>query len=172
MVDVERSKLESGLTLLWLSMVGIAVVALFVCAATLLATAEFLYRHKEKNVRKRPLFWEFWFSLVQPETLVRRTPCPPARHANFSPRLAPRARGPVYRHILARNRTRRRHFGAGFQPLGPILPGFLQGMIVEWSFAMLALKRRQADNKPPARCRDLPSVRLTATVEDIAVQRR
>jgi len=73
----ERSKLESGLTLPWLSMVGIAVVALFVCAAALLATAEFLYRHKEKNVRKRPLFWEFWFSLVQPETLVRRTPCPP-----------------------------------------------------------------------------------------------
>jgi small-conductance mechanosensitive channel len=45
MVDVERSKPESGLTLLWLSMVGIAVVALFVCAAALLATAEFLYRH-------------------------------------------------------------------------------------------------------------------------------
>jgi hypothetical protein len=45
MVDVERSKLESGLTLLWLSMVGIAAVALFVCAAALLATAEFLYRH-------------------------------------------------------------------------------------------------------------------------------
>jgi hypothetical protein len=45
MVDVERSKLESGWTLLWLSMVGIAVVALFVCAAALLATAEFLYRH-------------------------------------------------------------------------------------------------------------------------------
>ena len=45
MVDVERSKLESGLTLLWLSMVGIAVVALFVCAAALLATAEVLYRH-------------------------------------------------------------------------------------------------------------------------------
>jgi hypothetical protein len=45
MVDVERPRLESGLTLLWLSMVGIAVVALFVCAAALLATAEFLYRH-------------------------------------------------------------------------------------------------------------------------------
>jgi hypothetical protein len=45
MVDVERSKLESGLTLLLLSMVGIALVALFVCAAALLATAEFLYRH-------------------------------------------------------------------------------------------------------------------------------
>jgi hypothetical protein len=45
MVDVERSKLESGLTLLWLSMVGIAVVALFACAASLLATAEVLYRH-------------------------------------------------------------------------------------------------------------------------------
>ena len=41
----ERSKLESGLTLLWLSMVGIAVVALFVCAAALLATVEFVYRH-------------------------------------------------------------------------------------------------------------------------------
>ena len=45
MVDVERSKLESGLTLLWLSMVGIAVVALFVCAAALFATIEFVYRH-------------------------------------------------------------------------------------------------------------------------------
>ena len=45
MADAERSKLESGLTLLWLSMVGIAVVALFVCAAALLATVEFLYRH-------------------------------------------------------------------------------------------------------------------------------
>jgi hypothetical protein len=45
MVDVERSKLESGLTLLLLSMVGIALVALFVCAAALLAAAEFLYRH-------------------------------------------------------------------------------------------------------------------------------
>jgi hypothetical protein len=43
MVDVERSKPESGLTLLWLSMVGIAVVALFVCAAALLATIEFVY---------------------------------------------------------------------------------------------------------------------------------
>jgi hypothetical protein len=30
--------------LLWLSMVGIAVVALFVCAAALLATVEFVYR--------------------------------------------------------------------------------------------------------------------------------
>ena len=45
MVDVEGAKLESGLTLLWLSMVGIAVVALFVCAAALLATVEFVYRH-------------------------------------------------------------------------------------------------------------------------------
>jgi hypothetical protein len=43
MVDVERSKLESGVTLLWLSMVGIAVVALFVCAAALFATIEFVY---------------------------------------------------------------------------------------------------------------------------------
>jgi hypothetical protein len=42
MVDVERSKPESGLTLLWLSMVGIAVVTLFVCAAALLATIEFV----------------------------------------------------------------------------------------------------------------------------------
>jgi hypothetical protein len=45
MADAERSKLESGFTLLWLSMVGIAVVALFVCAAALFATVEFLYRH-------------------------------------------------------------------------------------------------------------------------------
>ena len=44
MVDGERSKPESGLTLLWLSMVGIAVVALFVCAAALFATIEFVYR--------------------------------------------------------------------------------------------------------------------------------
>jgi len=44
MVDVERSKLESGVTLLWLSMVGIAVVALFVCAAALFATIEVVYR--------------------------------------------------------------------------------------------------------------------------------
>jgi hypothetical protein len=44
MVDVEPSnKPESGLTLLWLSMVGIAVVALFVCAAALLAIIEFVY---------------------------------------------------------------------------------------------------------------------------------
>ena len=45
MANVERPRPESGLTLLWLSMVGLAVVALFVCAAALLATAEFLYRH-------------------------------------------------------------------------------------------------------------------------------
>ena len=44
MVDVERSKLESGLTLLWLSMAAIALVALFVCAAGVLATVEFVYR--------------------------------------------------------------------------------------------------------------------------------
>ena len=43
MVDVERSKPESGLTLLWLSMVGIALVALFVCAAALFAIIEFVY---------------------------------------------------------------------------------------------------------------------------------
>ena len=43
MVDVERSKPECGFTLLWLSMVGIAVVALFVCAAALFATVEFVY---------------------------------------------------------------------------------------------------------------------------------
>jgi hypothetical protein len=43
MVDVERSKPESGLTLLWLSMVGIALVALFVCAAVVFATIEFVY---------------------------------------------------------------------------------------------------------------------------------
>ena len=40
----ERSKPESWLTLLWLWMVAIAVVALFVCAAALLATIEFAYR--------------------------------------------------------------------------------------------------------------------------------
>jgi hypothetical protein len=45
MVDVERSKLDSGATLLWLSMVGIALVALFVSAAALFATIEFVYRH-------------------------------------------------------------------------------------------------------------------------------
>ena len=44
MVDVERSKPESGLTLLWLSMVVIVVVALLVCAAALFATIEFVYR--------------------------------------------------------------------------------------------------------------------------------
>ena len=44
MVDVEQSRPESGFTLLWLSMVGIAVVALFVCAAALFATIEFVYR--------------------------------------------------------------------------------------------------------------------------------
>jgi len=44
MGDVERFKPESGLTLLWLSTVGIAVVALFVCAAALFATIEFVYR--------------------------------------------------------------------------------------------------------------------------------
>jgi hypothetical protein len=44
MVDSERSKPESGVTLLWLSMVGIALVALFVCAAALFATIEFVYR--------------------------------------------------------------------------------------------------------------------------------
>jgi len=31
--------------LLWLSMAAIALVALFVCAAALLATVEFVYRH-------------------------------------------------------------------------------------------------------------------------------
>jgi hypothetical protein len=44
MVDSERSKPESGVTLLWLSMVGIALVALFVCAAAVFATIEFVYR--------------------------------------------------------------------------------------------------------------------------------
>jgi hypothetical protein len=44
MVDSERSKPESGLTLLWLSMVGIALVALFVCSAALFAIIEFVYR--------------------------------------------------------------------------------------------------------------------------------
>ena len=43
MVDGERSKPESGLTLLWLSMVGIALVALLVCAAALFAAIEFVY---------------------------------------------------------------------------------------------------------------------------------
>jgi hypothetical protein len=45
MADVERRSAESGLTLLLLSMAGIALVALFVCAAALLATSEFVYRH-------------------------------------------------------------------------------------------------------------------------------
>jgi hypothetical protein len=43
--DVERPRAESGLTLLWLSMAAIALVALFVCAAALLETVEFVYRH-------------------------------------------------------------------------------------------------------------------------------
>jgi hypothetical protein len=42
MVDSERSKPESCLTLLWLSMVAIAVVTLFVWAAALIATIEFV----------------------------------------------------------------------------------------------------------------------------------
>ena len=45
MADVERRRAESGLTLLLLSMAGIALVALFVCAAALLATSELVYRH-------------------------------------------------------------------------------------------------------------------------------
>jgi len=45
MAGVEGPRAESGLTLLWLSMVGIAVVAVFVCAAALLAAAELVYRH-------------------------------------------------------------------------------------------------------------------------------
>ena len=45
MADVERPRPESGLTLLWLSMAAIALVALIVCAAALLATVEFVYRH-------------------------------------------------------------------------------------------------------------------------------
>jgi hypothetical protein len=43
--DVERPEAESGLTLLWLSIAGIALVVLLVCAAALLATIEFVYRH-------------------------------------------------------------------------------------------------------------------------------
>jgi hypothetical protein len=43
--DGERPRAESGLTLLWLSMAAIALVALFVCAAALLETVEFVYRH-------------------------------------------------------------------------------------------------------------------------------
>jgi hypothetical protein len=43
MVDVEQSRPESGLTLLWVSVVGIALVALFVCAAALFAIIEFVY---------------------------------------------------------------------------------------------------------------------------------
>jgi hypothetical protein len=42
--DAERPGPESGLTLLWLLMAGIAVVVLLVCAAALLATIEFVYR--------------------------------------------------------------------------------------------------------------------------------
>ncbi len=42
---VKGPRAESGLTLLWLSMAAIALVALFVCAAALLATVEFVYRH-------------------------------------------------------------------------------------------------------------------------------
>jgi len=39
---VEGPRAESGLTLLWLSVAAIALVALFVCAAALLATVEFV----------------------------------------------------------------------------------------------------------------------------------
>ena len=54
MVDVEPSnKPESGLTLLWLSMVGIAVVALFVCAAALLAIIEFVYHRLIASARPK-----------------------------------------------------------------------------------------------------------------------
>jgi hypothetical protein len=42
--DVETLRRESGLTLLWLSMAGIALVVVLVCAAALLATIEFVYR--------------------------------------------------------------------------------------------------------------------------------
>jgi hypothetical protein len=42
---VERPILESGLTLLWLLMVGMAVVMLLVCAAALLGAVEFVYRY-------------------------------------------------------------------------------------------------------------------------------
>jgi hypothetical protein len=42
-VDRERSKAENGVPLLWLWMVGTALVALFVCAAAVFATIEFFY---------------------------------------------------------------------------------------------------------------------------------
>jgi hypothetical protein len=45
MASVDGPRAESGLTLLWLSMAAIALVALFVCAAAVLATVEFVYRH-------------------------------------------------------------------------------------------------------------------------------
>jgi hypothetical protein len=45
MAGVEGPRAESGLTLLWLSMAAIALVALFVCAAALFATVEFVYSH-------------------------------------------------------------------------------------------------------------------------------
>jgi len=41
---VNGPRAESGLTLLWLSVAAIALVALFVCAAGVLATVEFVYR--------------------------------------------------------------------------------------------------------------------------------
>jgi hypothetical protein len=51
--DVERPGPESGLTLLWLSMAGVAVVVLIVCAAALLATIALVYRH----VVATPIVW-------------------------------------------------------------------------------------------------------------------
>ncbi len=47
MAGVDGPRAESGLTLLWLSMAAIALVALFVCAAVLLATVAFVYRHPD-----------------------------------------------------------------------------------------------------------------------------
>ena len=43
--DVERPRPESGLTLLRLLMVCMAVVVLLVCAAALLGAVEFVYRY-------------------------------------------------------------------------------------------------------------------------------
>jgi hypothetical protein len=43
--DVEGPRPESWLTLLRLLVVGISVVVLLVCAAALLVTIEFVYRH-------------------------------------------------------------------------------------------------------------------------------
>lgn len=57
-------------------------------------------------------------------------------------------------------------FVAGFRPSRPFLPEFLPGMMVEWSFAMLAQKWRRTDNKSPC---SLPRLAISPT--DYALRR-